>query len=60
MAYINKQFSKYISEKDIEEALLCKLPVQTNIKDTKQLDDCIKELVADANCLVQDATLEKI
>jgi len=60
-SHVNEQFSKYIPEKDIEEALLCKQPVPTNIKDTKQLDDCMRELVAGiSNCLAQDATLEKI
>ena len=59
-SYVNEQFSKYIPEKDIEEALLYKQPVPTNIKETKQLDDCMKELVAgNTNCLA-DATLEKV
>jgi len=42
-SYVNKQFSRYIPEKDIEDALLCKQPVPTNIKATKQLDDWMKE-----------------
>ena len=59
--YANKQFRCYISEKDIEESLLSKHPVPSNIQKVGKLDDFMKSILASQTvCLSSDAMMEKI